>query len=87
MSSEVVALASKTFSDVTAAISEFVGTAQISRPPDNFFDAGLIGSLADAYEWLDEQGARAIVLGSGLRARSPGSARTSPGSACIRDSP
>ena len=64
MSSEVVALASKTFSDVTAAISEFVGTAQISRPPDNFFDAELIGSLADAYEWLDEQGARAIVLGS-----------------------
>ncbi len=64
MSSEVVALASKTFSDVTAAISEFVGTAQISRPPDNFFDAELIGSLADAYEWLGEQGARAIVLGS-----------------------
>ncbi len=64
MSSEVVELTSKTFGDVTAAVSEFVGTAEIRRPPDNFFDAELIGSLADSYEWLDEQGARAIVLTS-----------------------
>lgn len=64
MSSEVVALASKTFGDVTATLDEFVGSAEICRPPDNFFDADLIGSLADAYEWLDEQGARAIVLSS-----------------------
>jgi 2-(1,2-epoxy-1,2-dihydrophenyl)acetyl-CoA isomerase len=62
--SEVVALTSKTFGDVTAAVSEFVGTVEISRPPNNFFDAELIGSLADAYEWLDERGARAIVLSS-----------------------
>ncbi|HEX5189996.1 MAG TPA: enoyl-CoA hydratase/isomerase family protein [Streptosporangiaceae bacterium] len=58
----MVALTSKTFGDVAAAVSEFVGTAEIGRPPNNFFDAALIGSLADAYEWLDEQGARAIVL-------------------------
>ena len=50
------------FGDVTASVSEFVGTAEMSRPPNNFFDAELIGSLADCYQWLDEQGARAIVL-------------------------
>ncbi len=64
MSEEVVALASKTFGDVTATVFEFVGTAEICRPPHNFFDAELIGSLADAFEWLDEQRARAIVLAS-----------------------
>jgi enoyl-CoA hydratase/carnithine racemase len=60
----VVALTGKTFGDVAAAVSEFIGTAEISRPPNNFFDGELIGSLADSYEWLDEQGARAIVLSS-----------------------
>jgi 2-(1,2-epoxy-1,2-dihydrophenyl)acetyl-CoA isomerase len=54
----------KTFGDVRAWLGDDrVGTAEIARPPDNFFDVGLIGSLADAYAWLDEQaGARAIVL-------------------------
>jgi enoyl-CoA hydratase/carnithine racemase len=64
MCSEVVALTSKTFGDVTATVSEFIGAAEICRPPNNFFDAALIGSLADAYEWLDEQRVRAIVLES-----------------------
>jgi enoyl-CoA hydratase/carnithine racemase len=49
--------------DVTASVNgEQVGIAEIRRPPDNFFDAELIGSLADSYGWLDEQGARAIVV-------------------------
>jgi enoyl-CoA hydratase/carnithine racemase len=53
----------KTFGDVTASVGgEQVGIAEIRRPPDNFFDAELIGSLADSFEWLDEQAARAIVL-------------------------
>ena len=39
-----------------------MATAEIHRPPHNFFDAGLIGSLADAYEAAAEAGARAIVL-------------------------
>lgn len=53
----------KTFGDVTASVSdERVGTAEIRRPPDNFFDAVLIGSLADSFDWLQEDGARAIVL-------------------------
>jgi 2-(1,2-epoxy-1,2-dihydrophenyl)acetyl-CoA isomerase len=52
------------FGDVTAVVhDDHVAVAEIRRPPDNYFDAGLIGSLADAYEWADAQaGARAIVL-------------------------
>ncbi len=54
----------KTFGDVRASLGDdLVGTAEIVRPPDNFFDVALIGALADAYAWLDgEAGARAIVL-------------------------
>jgi 2-(1,2-epoxy-1,2-dihydrophenyl)acetyl-CoA isomerase len=54
----------KTFGDVRAWLGDDrVGTAEIARPPDNFFDVELIASLADAYAWLDDQaGARAIVL-------------------------
>lgn len=54
----------KTFGDVRAWLGDDrVGTAEIARPPDNFFDVGLIASLVDAYAWLDEQaGARAVVL-------------------------
>src|SRR5215831_17682129 len=65
MSLEVVSLATRTFGDVTAAVdSGHIGTAEFNRPPDNFFDADLIGSLADAYEWLCGDGLRAIVLTS-----------------------
>ncbi len=54
----------KTFGDVRTWLSDdLVGTAEIARPPDNFFDVELIASLADAYAWLDGQaGARAVVL-------------------------
>jgi 2-(1,2-epoxy-1,2-dihydrophenyl)acetyl-CoA isomerase len=53
----------KTFGDVRAWLEDDrVGTAEIARPPDNFFDVDLIASLADAYAWLDEQAARVIVL-------------------------
>jgi enoyl-CoA hydratase/carnithine racemase len=59
----VIRLATKIFGDVTAVAGEgLIGTAEIRRPPDNFFDATLIGSLADSFEWLDEQGSRAIIL-------------------------
>jgi 2-(1,2-epoxy-1,2-dihydrophenyl)acetyl-CoA isomerase len=52
-----------TFGDVSAeAGDDDVGIAEIRRPPDNFFDAGLIRSLADAYDFLAAQGSRAIVL-------------------------
>ncbi|MGI9008732.1 MAG: enoyl-CoA hydratase/isomerase family protein [Streptosporangiaceae bacterium] len=54
-----------TFGDVHASVADgHVGVAEIRRPPDNFFDAELIGALADALDWLAGQGARAVVLGS-----------------------
>ncbi len=40
-----------------------VAIVEIGRPPDNFFDSELIGSLADAIEDLDaDPGYRALVL-------------------------
>jgi enoyl-CoA hydratase/carnithine racemase len=53
------------FGDVTVDIdtSLFVATVEIHRPPDNYFDAALISSIADAFEAVDEEPAcRAIVL-------------------------
>jgi len=52
------------FGDVSVSVGDdHVATAEIRRPPDNFFDVALIASLADAYDWLDEQtSARVIVL-------------------------
>jgi 2-(1,2-epoxy-1,2-dihydrophenyl)acetyl-CoA isomerase len=52
----------KSFGDVQATIDDHVGVAEIRRPPDNFFDAALIGALADALEWLARHGARAVLL-------------------------
>lgn len=50
------------FGDVSLELTNDIATAQIHRPPHNFFDAALIESLADAYEAADQAGARAIVL-------------------------
>jgi 2-(1,2-epoxy-1,2-dihydrophenyl)acetyl-CoA isomerase len=52
------------FGDVTACVhDDHVAVVEIGRPPNNFFDADLIGSLADAYEWAEaEAGARAVAL-------------------------
>jgi len=45
------------------AASEHVSLVQFSRPPNNFFDAGLIRQIADAYQELQDGGScRAIVL-------------------------
>lgn len=54
----------RTFGDVGVSVGDdHVAIVEIRRPPDNFFDVSLIASLADAYDWADEQaGARAIVL-------------------------
>ena len=42
---------------------DHVAVMEFSRPPHNFFDAGLIEQIADAYEALDSDPAsRAIVL-------------------------
>jgi 2-(1,2-epoxy-1,2-dihydrophenyl)acetyl-CoA isomerase len=47
---------------------DHVAIVEFNRPPYNYFDAELIGAIADAYERLDEDpDCRAIVLCSGGR--------------------
>jgi enoyl-CoA hydratase/carnithine racemase len=51
------------FGDVSVGLGDdFVAEVEIHRPPNNFFDARLIRSLADAYEHLQAGPCRAIVL-------------------------
>lgn len=50
-------------SDVSVEIGEdFVAKVQIHRPPHNFFDDGLIRSIADALEELDEKPSVRVIL-------------------------
>ena len=49
--------------DINVAISDFIATVEIRRPPNNFFDFDLIREIADTYERLDDDSnCRAIVL-------------------------
>ena len=54
------------YGDVSVDVgADHVVAVTIHRPPDNFFDIGLIESLADAYEAIDaDDRARCIVLGA-----------------------
>jgi len=56
----------KKYGDVEVTdLGGFVKQVEIQRPPNNFFDEALIGSLADAFEELDEDtNCRVIVLAS-----------------------
>ncbi len=40
--------------DISLAISDFIATVEIQRPPNNFFDFDLIREIADTYERLDD---------------------------------
>lgn len=53
-----------TFGDVHVTLDDdYVATAEIRRPPNNFFDLDLIESLAQTFAALDDEpGARAAVL-------------------------
>lgn len=51
-----------TFGDVHVTLDGHVATAEIRRPPNNFFDLPLITSLSEAFEALPADGARAIVM-------------------------
>ena len=53
-----------TYGDVSVELSDdYVATAEIRRPPHNYFDVDLIGCLADAFEALDaDPRCRAILL-------------------------
>jgi len=63
---ETSAPTAATFGDVDIAyIDDHVAAVTIHRPPDNYFDLGLIASLADAIEQLDQDSqCRAAVLRS-----------------------
>jgi enoyl-CoA hydratase/carnithine racemase len=54
----------RTFGDVRVELhADHVATAELCRPPDNYFDRALIASLADALEALDaDADCRAVVL-------------------------
>ncbi len=53
------------YSDIGTELSGMVGTVEIRRPPNNFFDVSLIFQIADAFERFDaDPECRAIVLGS-----------------------
>ena len=54
--------------EVTLDQASFVATVELRRPPNNFFDVGLIRSLADVYDDLAAGGrCRAIVLAAAGR--------------------
>lgn len=49
--------------DVTVDVADLVAVVEIHRPPNNFFDADLVGALADAIESAEANpDVRAIVL-------------------------
>lgn len=52
------------FGDIQVTVGDdHVATVEMRRPPNNFFDVGLIKDLADAYEHLDaDDECRALVL-------------------------
>jgi 2-(1,2-epoxy-1,2-dihydrophenyl)acetyl-CoA isomerase len=50
------------FGDVSLDLAGHIATVEIHRPPENYFDAGLIASIADAYQAAEKHGTRAIVL-------------------------
>ena len=57
------------FEDIAVDASGLVSLVEIRRPPNNYFDVGLIRQLADALEALDEdEGCRAVVLAAQGRA-------------------
>jgi len=55
---------SQVFGDVGVELGDgFVATAEIRRPPHNYFDLALIDDLASAFEALDDEpGCRAVLL-------------------------
>ena len=61
------------FGDVQLTADGHVTVVEMQRPPHNFFDAALVGALADALEYLDGVDAcRAVVLAAQGRSFSAG---------------
>lgn len=55
-----------TFGDIAVELGDdHVALVEVRRPPNNHFSLHMLGSIADALEWVDaEPEARAIVLGA-----------------------
>ncbi len=53
----------KRYGDISVTLADYIATAEIHRPPHNYFDHALIRDLADAFDALDANAeCRAIVL-------------------------
>ncbi len=54
------------FGDITVEVGDDnVALVEVNRPPNNFFSLAMLGSIADALEWVDQDDdARCIVLAS-----------------------
>jgi enoyl-CoA hydratase/carnithine racemase len=50
------------YGDVQLRLEGNVAWVEMQRPPYNYFDAPLVGSLADAYEYLDSVDACRVIL-------------------------
>ena len=49
--------------DIAVDLQNRVGTVEIRRPPNNFFDKALIAQIGDAFDAFDrDEACRAIVL-------------------------
>src|SRR6185295_3026478 len=58
-----------TIRDVGVELKERVGTVEMRRPPNNFFDNALIAQIGDAFDAFDrDPECRAIVLAAGGKA-------------------
>ena len=56
------------YSEIGLERSGFVAVIEMRRPPDNYFDAVIVGQIADALEALDKDAAcRAVVLAASGR--------------------
>ncbi len=77
------------FGDVQVQQLGHVGVLELQRPPYNFFDAALIGSVADALEYLDAaDDCRAVVLAAQGKAFCAGADfQAASGKALFADDP
>lgn len=74
----------KRFGDVQLEALGHVTVVEMQRPPYNFFDAALVGAIADALEYLDgDTECRAVVLAAQGRAFSAGANFTAASPAAL----
>jgi enoyl-CoA hydratase/carnithine racemase len=56
-------IAHEPYTDIAVSLADRVGTIEIRRPPNNYFDRALIAQLREAFETFDRDGdCRALVL-------------------------